>query len=95
MRVIYNKALGIPTQLRSTNNDSGYANFLVLLNTGKVLGWGYDSDPSYVANFRWFIWRFTWYYWPYWYYDQTGAGQLGVDASPQITSIPSLVQIIN
>jgi alpha-tubulin suppressor-like RCC1 family protein len=68
-RVLFNPALGYPVEIRSTNNDFGrgyIANFLVLLNTGKVLGWGYDD---------------------------TNAGQLGVDPFPEITTIPSLVQI--
>jgi alpha-tubulin suppressor-like RCC1 family protein len=58
-RVLFNPALGTPIQIRSTNNDSiqNFAvgtttinlpttNFLCLLNTGKVLGWGCDSDQS-------------------------------------------------
>jgi len=68
-RVLFNPALGYPVEIRSTNNDFGrgfIANFLVLLNTGKVLGWGYDNPTS---------------------------GQLGADPFPEITSIPSLVQI--
>lgn len=93
VRVLYNKAFGLPVQIRSTNNDSGYANFVVLLNTGRVLAWGYDSDTSYVAVYAWRRWRYIWYNWPYWTYDTTGAGQLGVDATPQITSLPSLVLI--
>jgi len=75
-RVLFNPALGTPVEIRSTNNDFGrpppgrgyIANFLVLLNTGKVLGWGYDNVSS---------------------------GQLGVDAFPEITTIPSIVQIKN
>ena len=94
VRVLYDKALGVPVQLRSTNNESGYANFLVLLNTGKVLGWGYDSDAKLVARYGWYRWFFRWYRFPYYVYDTTGSGQLGVDASPQVTSIPSLVQLI-
>lgn len=67
-RVLFNPALGYPVQIRSTNNDvNRYPNFLALLNTGKVLGWGYDGE---------------------------GSGQLGVDAAPDITTIPSLVQIL-
>lgn len=66
-RVLFNPALGYPIQIRSTNNDVGrFPNFLALLNTGKVLAWGYDGE---------------------------GSGQLGVDAAPDITTIPSLVQI--
>lgn len=70
-RVLFNPALGSPVEIRSTNNDFGrgyIANFLVLLNTGKVLGWGHDDS---------------------------GSGQLGVDAFPEITTIPSIVQIKN
>ena len=69
-RVLFNPGLGYPVQIRSTNNDSvntgNHANFLALLNTGKVLAWGYD---------------------------QPLIGQLGVDTTPGITTIPSLVQI--
>jgi alpha-tubulin suppressor-like RCC1 family protein len=66
-RVLFNPALGYPVEIRSTNNDVGrFANFLVLLNTGKVLAWGADGERI---------------------------GQLGVDAAPDNTTIPSLVQI--
>jgi len=69
-RVLFNPGLGYPVQIRSTNNDSvnigNHANFLALLNTGKVLAWGYD---------------------------QPLIGQLGVDTTPGITTIPALVQI--
>jgi alpha-tubulin suppressor-like RCC1 family protein len=41
--VLFNPALGIPIKIRSTNNDSSFANFLVLLSTGRVLAWGYDA----------------------------------------------------
>jgi len=92
VRVLYNPALGVPVQIRSTNNDSGFANFLCLLNTGRVLAWGYDSDVGYqqLSGTYWYYW---WPNWPYWRYDRTGSGQLGVDASPRITAVPSLVQI--
>lgn len=92
VRVLFNPALGVPTEIRSTNNDSGFANFLCLLNTGRVLAWGYDSDIGYqqLAGTYWYFW---WPFWPYWRYDRTGSGQLGVDASPRITAVPSLVQI--
>jgi alpha-tubulin suppressor-like RCC1 family protein len=67
-RVAFNPGLGYPIQIRSTNNDvTNKANFLALLNTGKVLGWGWDEVAS---------------------------GQLGVDASPAVTTVPSLVQIV-
>ena len=73
-RVAFNPSLGYPIQIRSTNNDirldspgTPAANFLALLNTGKVLGWGWDQPES---------------------------GQLGVDASPARTTVPSLVQIV-
>ena len=67
-RVVFNPGLGYPVQIRSTNNDvTNFANFLALLNTGKVLGWGWD---------------------------EVATGQLGVDASPDVTTIPSLVQIL-
>jgi alpha-tubulin suppressor-like RCC1 family protein len=45
-RVLFNPALGYPVEIRATNNDYGrgyVANFLALLNTGRVLAWGYDS----------------------------------------------------
>lgn len=45
-RVLFNPALGVPVEIRSTNNDSTFANFLVLLNTGLVLGWGYNNGLS-------------------------------------------------
>lgn len=45
-QVLFNPGLGSPVQIRSTNNDSNFANFLVLLSTGKVLGWGYDNAAS-------------------------------------------------
>lgn len=104
VRVIYNKALGVPVQLRSTNNDSGFANFLVLLNTGKVLAWGYDSDvrtdtstivtTSTIGRWRWWQQVVTTVVAQNTLIINEG-GQLGVDASPQITTIPSLVQILN
>jgi alpha-tubulin suppressor-like RCC1 family protein len=92
VRVLFNPALGTPVQIRSTNNDSGFSNFLCLLNTGRVLAWGYDSDIGFARtpSQHWYFW---WPYWPYWRYDRTGSGQLGVDASPRITAVPSLVQI--
>lgn len=111
VRVIYNKALGVPVQLRSTNNDSGYANFLVLLNTGKVLAWGFDSDTkidtTVATVFATTIVSGRAGKWSWWTevsvpaFTQSSSiiinegGQLGIDASPQITSIPSLVQILN
>jgi alpha-tubulin suppressor-like RCC1 family protein len=68
LRVAFNPGLGYPVQIRSTNNDvTNFSNFLALLNTGKVLGWGWDQE---------------------------GVGQLGVDAAPDITTVPSLVQIL-
>jgi alpha-tubulin suppressor-like RCC1 family protein len=74
-QVFYNQDLGTPVAIRSTNNDRfvsakntlPIANFLVLLDTGKVLAWGYDA---------------------------AGIGQLGVDYSPNITTLPMLVQIL-
>jgi len=48
--VLYNPTLGTPIQIRSTNNDSSgntqFANFYALLDTGVVLGWGYDAPTS-------------------------------------------------
>jgi alpha-tubulin suppressor-like RCC1 family protein len=76
VRVAFNPILGAPVQIRSTNNDQQIgsgpskitANFLVLLSTGKVLGWGFDEEVS---------------------------GQLGVDpGSPDVTTVPSLVQLV-
>lgn len=58
-RVLFNPALGTPIKILATNNDSTQTfavldqtinlpttNFLCLLNTGRVLGWGCDSDQS-------------------------------------------------
>lgn len=52
VQVIFNKALGVPTQIRSTNNSrtntDGFfcGNFLALLSTNKVLAWGFDDKNS-------------------------------------------------
>jgi alpha-tubulin suppressor-like RCC1 family protein len=38
---------GVPKLIRSTNTSfGGWSNFLVLMDTGKVLGWGYDHPSS-------------------------------------------------
>lgn len=58
---------GKPILIRSTNTSfGGWSNFLVIVDTGKILGWGYDHPSS---------------------------GQLAVDASGAIVSIPSFVQL--
>jgi alpha-tubulin suppressor-like RCC1 family protein len=38
---------GVPILIRSTNTSfGGWSNFLVVMDTGKVLGWGYDHPGS-------------------------------------------------
>lgn len=62
VRALFNPALGTPIKIATTNNDATQTfvvgvsgettlslpttNFLCLLNTGKVLGWGCDSDAA-------------------------------------------------
>jgi len=42
-QVPLNPSFGTPVEIRTTNNNGGHTNFLVLLSTGRVVGWGFDS----------------------------------------------------
>ena len=66
-RIPISPALGTPVKVITTNNGAETQSSLVLLSTGKVLAWGFDS---------------------------TSYGQLGIDASPKTSGVPSYVQMI-